>query len=350
MAAPGIIRSLSRRDPAVVEVLRNWRRLTGGSRVPDSDRPTVIACSGGADSSALALALACAKVRARLIIAHVVHDLRPVSESLADRDAARRLAEHLDLPFAETAVEVRSQPGNREATARRERYRALAAIARHHSCGAVVTAHHADDQLETMLMRLLRGGGAAGLAGMRDARELARGLTLIRPMLGITRADCRRLCTSAGWEWCEDLTNRDTGRVRAAIRHNVLPALERIRPDAAQRASSAARLLRDASDVINDLARAVVARAKPTESGDGLTWDRRALRQDPAVVLGEVIRAATLRVAGRRGADRLGQREILAAVRSIQGSGDAPKTFAWSNVSLEVSARNVRLTRSANGC
>src|SRR5262245_14043976 len=128
-----------RRDPAIRRIIRAWRELTGGKDVRDAKRRTLIACSGGADSRALALALAAASNN--LIVGHVVHDVRPESESLTDRDAARDVAHFTGLDFRDRSIQVRSLAGNTEANARRLRYAALLDLAREHACIAVATAH-----------------------------------------------------------------------------------------------------------------------------------------------------------------------------------------------------------------
>ncbi|MBL8745089.1 MAG: tRNA lysidine(34) synthetase TilS, partial [Phycisphaerae bacterium] len=205
---PDAIGGLRRDDRFARRVALQWRRLigSGGSR-------TLIACSGGADSTALLLALALAS--RELVVGHVLHDLRARADAEADRDFVRVLADRLGLPFVEAEVRVAACPGNAESNARRERYRSLARLASAHNCLFVATAHHADDQFETMLMALTRGCGPGGLRGIAPSRvlpesETDRVVTLIRPMLHVTRAEARAACASAGIAWREDRTNTDT--------------------------------------------------------------------------------------------------------------------------------------------
>ena len=223
------IRDQLRRDPAVRRILAAWRRLTGGSRTPDEDRRTLVACSGGADSSALALAIWAGR-GGSVMLGHVIHDLREAELAEADRETTRRLAAVLGVPVLERRIAVAALPGNAEANARRLRYEALAAIAAHADCVAVATAHHAGDQAETVLMRLKRGVGLGGLAGISPRRRLTDDIPVIRPMLGVSRADCERICAIAGWDWATDHTNADTQRERAHMRHEVIRALDAADP------------------------------------------------------------------------------------------------------------------------
>ncbi len=317
------------RDPASREIARRWRTLTGGEK-------TLLACSGGADSTALVLALAASVDPARLVVGHVVHDLRPSAESHADRDFVRDLAADLNLRFDERAVAVpRSE--NAEAGARKLRYAALRDMARTHACVAVATAHHAEDQLETMLLALLRGAGPKGLSAMRPKRRLADGLALARPMLGVSRADAQRVCSLAGVQWRTDDTNADLSRARAAIRHRVLPAIDDIRPGAADRAAHTAELLHDAAMVIVDRVQIVF--------GDANHWPRDTLRSERAIVVGEGLRRAFERITRGAKKDRLPRRVVEQAVVFIRSNSGETKSFHWpAGVRIEVDARTVRVT------
>lgn len=328
-----------------------WRELTGGTRRGlDGCRRTLIACSGGGDSSGLVLALASAIPDAEglLTVGHIVHDLRPREEALADRDAAAALAEGLGLPFVETEVAARKAGGNAEAAARRLRYAALTRLAEAEGCRFVASAHHADDQLETVLMGLMRGAGPRGLAGAARRRRLGRdGPWLIRPALGVTRADLLALCEGAGWRPVEDRTNLDTTRLRAALRHQVLPVLERLRPGAALRAGRSARLIADAARLVQDRAAAVLGKAG-RHDGE-VIWEREDLRGERAVVVGAALRMAASELMEGHGADRVTGRLITPAVRLIRGTSTDPRVFQWSGVEVQVTAHRVRMRRRVHG-
>jgi tRNA(Ile)-lysidine synthase len=317
------------RDPAAREIVRHWRQLSAG-------RSTLLACSGGADSAALVLAMAALAPAEALVVGHAVHDMRPIEDTHADRDFVRDLACSLGLVFAERHLAVPTR-GNAEAGARRLRYAALTDMARAHSIGFVATAHHAEDQLETMVLALLRGAGPKGLSGMRRKRRLAEDVLLVRPMLGVSRNDAERICSIAGVEWRTDATNTDLSRARAAIRHRVLPALEDIRPGAAGRAAHTAELLHGAAQVITDRAETVF--------GDGDEWPREALRAERSIVVGEGLRRAFERASGGARKDRLPRRVVEQAVVFIRSNSGETKSFHWpAGVRIEADARTVRIT------
>lgn len=290
---------------------------------------------------AIGLAFAVRTPGKTFVLAHVVHDLRPAEEAHADRDAAGALANDLGVSFAEASITARGRGGNLEAWARRERYAALARLAKEHRCSYVATAHHADDQLETVLMGLIRGAGPAGLAGVAESRPL-HGVHLIRPLLDLTGEDCRGLCRLAGWSWREDRTNRDTTRLRAALRATVLPELERLRPGASRRAARAAGLMREASRVVQERVEGLVV----GPDGARWTWSRAELRQEPAIVVGGVLRRAAEDLRGGAGRDRIGSRLTGPIVRFIRGKGTDPKRFAWPGVEWSVNAHTVTIRRS----
>lgn len=304
------------RHGVAARVVRAWRELTGctGRGRAGPAYATLIGCSGGADSSALVLALA------RLgpdvaVVGHIVHDLRPREEALADRDAAAALAARCGLRFVEAAVRVRGRGGNAEATARRLRYAALARLAKREGCPFIATAHHADDQLETVLMRLLRGAGPSGLAGVAARRKLTAGVEVIRPMLGVLREEAESLCRASGWTWREDATNADESRVRARLRRRVLPELRGIRRDAAVRAARSVELVRAAAELVEARAARLVQGAEA--NAGRVSWPRGAMGGEPVVVIGAALRSAVRRVAGGRGMDRAGRSAAERAARAV---------------------------------
>jgi len=330
-----------RRDPGVRAIIASWRRLTGGRSVRDTGRRTLIACSAGVDSSALAIALASAS--SHVVLAHIRHDLRPAALAQADCDATAALAARLGLPFATASVAPGRLAGNAEANARRLRYQALARLARAHDCLFVATAHHADDVLETLLMRLVRGAGPAGLGGIHPARLLSpRGLTLVRPMLGLTREDAVRICTAAAWNWSEDHTNQDITRLRAAIRAQVLPVLRRLSPGSSARATRTAALLAQSAAIVRERAALLLDQAKACGTrANAITLPRALLRDQPPVVLGELVRCALKQLGGVTRMDRLGRRSLDPMIGAIADQATQPRVFTIARLVVEVRSRSV---------
>lgn len=179
-----------------------------------------MAVSGGSDSLALLL-LANAALPEAVEAATVDHQLRP--ESAGEAAMVARLCAEIEVPHVVVPVEV--EPGNLQASARAARYEALSRWAKDRDLDAVATAHHADDQAETLLMRLNRGSGVAGLAGVRE-RGFVPGsdVPLLRPLLGWRRADLAQVVGNAGLTAVDDPSNSDQqferARVRAALLAN----------------------------------------------------------------------------------------------------------------------------------
>ena len=360
------LEKLSRIDPSVRAIVRAWRRLTTppGQRRAGPGERTLVACSGGADSCALLLALAAAAKPDRIVVGHIVHDLRSRQESLADRDAVRELALQLGLDFAEGEITVRGGLGgvggvggeatrNPEAAARTSRYRKLAELAIARQIRYVAVGHHADDQIETVLMTLLRGTGGGGVRGMPAKRPLAgRGgekVWLIRPMVNepsITHEVCRNICTRAGVPWQEDATNSDTSRLRSALRHQVVPILRTIRPDLAKRAAAAARHADGVARLLKREAARILRIAEPDSRG--LSWTRAKLQRQPAVAVGEALRLARCKICGPKGADQSGRRTIEAIVRAIRDRSTDPRVFPLGGAIVRVTARSVELRRAVD--
>ena len=219
--------------------------LKGGETV-------LTAVSGGADSVALLDVLGSlgSEWSGSLHAIHVHHGLRP--EADADADFVRALCLRMGVPLSIERVSVRSGPPweGLEAEARRARYAAFREVARRIGARRIATAHTADDQAETVLMRLLEGAGPRGLAGIAPTRGL-----LIRPLLGARRADVEAHLRSRGLDWVEDASNRDPRFLRNRIRHEVLPYLARaIEPSIVDRLARSATLVRGMVDDLEHIA------------------------------------------------------------------------------------------------
>src|SRR5690606_9831728 len=206
-----------RRDgPALVPSRYLWgvtlapRLITALAAVPLArpGRRALVAVSGGADSVALLDLLVATRERHGLDLAaaHVDHGIHPGSAAVADAVAA--LAARLGVPLVRGRL--RLGPGAGETLARARRHRWLDAARRRTGADLVLLAHHADDQAETVLMRVLRGSAPAGLAGIRPVRG-----RLVRPLLGASRAELRAHCEARGLPWWDDPANDDPAHLRS---------------------------------------------------------------------------------------------------------------------------------------
>lgn len=188
-------------------------------------RGVLAAVSGGADSSALALALHAGGWLGG--IAHLDHGLRG-PDSAADARWTADLARELDVPFLAETVDVAALRRPRESiemAARRIRRDFLLRAARSLSLQVLATGHTADDQAETVLLRILKGTSVDGLAGIAYASDLPGGLRLVRPLLDTRRADIERWLRTYGRTWRTDASNADRFALRNRIRLDVLPLL-----------------------------------------------------------------------------------------------------------------------------
>lgn len=186
-------------------------------------QPLLVAVSGGADSMAL-LHLLQRAARWPLLVAHVHHGLRAAATADA-QFVAEYCAQH-GLPcyvhHADAPAHSAATGASAELAARQLRHAALQGLRLQHGAAAVVLAHHADDQAETVLLRLLRGTGLHGLAAMQPWDAQAR---LLRPLLGYSRADLQRYIRECGVPHVHDETNDSTDADRNYLRHAVLPLL-----------------------------------------------------------------------------------------------------------------------------
>lgn len=239
-----------------------------------------LAVSGGPDS--LALLLLAARARPGAVRAATVdHGLRAES---AD-EAALVAACCAELGVPHEILQVGVAPGaSLQGQARAARYSALGEWAGRNGLTAVATAHHADDQAETLLMRLARGSGVGGLAGIREERALAKGVRLIRPLLGWRKANLVALVTAAGWKAVDDPSNDDPRHDRTQVRRLLaeIPWLE------AERLARSAAALADAAEALDAMAAAERRQAVREEEGV-LIYRSSALREIRRRVAGMLI-------------------------------------------------------------
>lgn len=266
-----------------------------------------VAVSGGPDSVALLL-LAAATRPGSVEAATVDHQLRP--ESAGEARFVAALCDQLGVPHATLAVDV-SPGASVQARARHARYRALADWANEESLAAVATAHHADDQAETLLMRLARGAGLSGLAATRRVRQLDRDVVLVRPLLSWRRSELAEIVSGADIQPIDDPSNRDPKHDRSRFRGLV----ERSDWAEADRLASSALWLAEAEEAIEWTVERLVSERLSLLGGE--------IAVDPVGLPRELQRRLLLAAFDRFEAQRPRGPQLERAMRSLGAGGTA---------------------------
>jgi tRNA(Ile)-lysidine synthase len=258
------------------------------------DAPLIAAVSGGMDSVVMLHALCQVQQQAalRVHVATLNHGLR--AEAARDTALVEALARDLGLPVTVGQVDCaalsRHWSIGLEAAARRARYDFLAQVAEQQGSKVILTAHHADDQAETVLLHLLRGSGVDGLAGMVAFADVPGhgGLMLVRPMLQVTRGEIERYCLEHHLSYAQDESNADLRFTRNRIRHDVLPALAAINPQIADSLRRLADAAQADSIYLRQVSAAMVA-LHCQRSGGRVTVDRAAFEQMESAIQRRVL-------------------------------------------------------------
>jgi tRNA(Ile)-lysidine synthase len=286
---------MPRRPPAVARVLE---RVTKTAREHEMFGPgdlVLVSCSGGPDSVCLLYSLWHLRrlFKIRLTVFHFDHKLR--SESGKDAAYVRTLAERLKLPFHLRMAESRPKKGvSVEAWATVARMNAANDVRREVGGNTIAEGHTLDDQAETVLLNLIRGSGLEGIAGIDPGHRLN---ALVQPLVDVQRSDVEAFCRALHLRPRRDPMNEDRRYLRAAIRGEVLPLLERATGRGVSRSiARTAELLRADGDELK--AGAVIA-YRDTVDGDrghGVRFDAAKLGALPPTVASRVIRLAVYNV------------------------------------------------------
>ncbi len=297
-------------DSSIFELANTAARGVGRSA------GVVVAVSGGADSVALVRLLHAIREEhdLRLSVAHLDHGTRGEA---AREDAAfvEDLAAKLGLPF-DLGHWSPSRAAHFEADARKARYAWLAQVARERSAERVAVAHTRDDQAETILHRIVRGTGLRGLAGMPERRTLGDGVTIVRPLLDVSRSSLRAYLATIGQIFREDATNADLSRTRNRIRHDLLPKIAAgYNPRIVEALAQLGRIAGEAHEPTERLARDAIVLAQGRE----IVLDGEALVPLPVSSRAEVLRTAWRRAGWPEAA--MAARHWLAIARLVDRPG-----------------------------
>jgi tRNA(Ile)-lysidine synthase len=258
------------------------------------DVTVVVAVSGGADSVSLLCGLAELREQiapGKIVAAHFNHRLRPASDN--DAQFVEKLANELGIACeVGVAAEPLEQSGGDgvEAAARVARYDFLRQTAAKFGARYVATAHTADDQAETILHRVLRGTGLAGLAGIPRIRALSEAAMLIRPLLEFSRADVVEFLASRRQSFCLDESNEDVSFTRNRIRHALLPQLaSQYNPNVRDALRRLGQLAEDAQLIIQDRARQLLLQAMLSGSQNHIALNGAVLSDEAPFLICEVL-------------------------------------------------------------
>ncbi len=265
--------------------------LPAGSRI-------LLGLSGGVDSVTLADVLLALAPSAgwELHALYVHHGLRPEADVEAVELAAYCAAR--GLPYRTERIALPRDGRSPEEAARHARYAAFNAVAADLGTTHLALAHHADDQLETVLFRWVQGAGAGGLSGMRPMREQPSGPPIVRPFLEIPRAEIERYHAARGLPAWEDASNRETGIPRNRLRHQVLPVLKQLNPRLLEALPLHLQVLSDEHAWLQEETRRAEAPWRRLELEGLVAWDREGFLALPRVLQRRALHAAFGEVGG----------------------------------------------------
>ena len=262
------------------------------------------AVSGGADSVCLLLVLKALEESLGIHVAafHLHHGLRGAE---ADRDErfVRELCERLQVPLHTVREDVagyaKTHGLSEEEAGRILRYRWLEKTAGEFGCRRIATAHHKDDQTETVLMNLFRGSGLRGLGGIRPVRELSGELTLIRPLLGINRQEIETYLLEEKEAWCEDSTNKELVYARNKVRNELIPWIrEHINDRAEEHILKTAAFASQADEYFVSQAEKLLGDGFQDQEASFAEIDTVLFDSQPDIMKSYLIRAMIMKVSG----------------------------------------------------
>jgi tRNA(Ile)-lysidine synthase len=271
-----------------------WRKL----KLPLSGETIVVAVSGGADSTALLLALEELKTHGKLAVdicvAHLDHRLRTASAKDAKwvKDLATKLGYRSVIGRSKVAEDAEEAGENLEQAARQARYAFLERTAKKVSANYVLTAHTMDDQAETVLLRLMRGSAGAGLGGMEAVRPLSKNssIILVRPLLWARRADTEAYCRLRKTGFLSDEMNDDDSFARVKVRKHLLPLMESFNKKIVEALSRTAAQLREDGAVLFNDSGALLKRASLEGETETPALDVKVLSSAPSALRRRALR------------------------------------------------------------
>ena len=321
-----------RRAPRVSQFPRSllveWRKL----RLPVSGETVLVAVSGGADSTALLLALhelkSASKLFVQICVAHLDHKLRKTSARDARwvAELSRKLGYECVVGRTKVAELAKANNDNLEQAARQARYAFLERTAKRKSAKYVLTGHTMDDQAETVLLRFMRGSAGGGLGGMEAMRPLGHGsIQLVRPLLWARRTDTENYCRLRKTDFVTDEMNNDLGLARVRVRQQLLPLMQSFNNRIVEAISRTATQLREDRAVLFRGSNALLGAAQiAAEDGDETkppALDVKMLANEPPAFRRRALRQWI--GAARGSTRRLEMVHLLAVEKLLEGTAGA---------------------------
>ncbi|MEL6430970.1 MAG: tRNA lysidine(34) synthetase TilS [Planctomycetota bacterium] len=312
--------------------------------------PVALALSGGADSVFLLHLLARSEPRPKVLAIHVDHGLRG-EESRADAEFCARACAKLGIPFSRRIAEVDPEASDLEARCRKARYAALAEETRGAGIDVLLTGHHEDDAVETLLMRWMRGTELSGLAGLRRETVLGtaavheqRSLRVLRPLVALRREEVRSALRNAGVEWREDSSNDSHRFTRNRVRHQVLPEIEaRCGTEGVENFFEFARSVESLEDELADRTAHIQWEDAPHAAARGTGFLGGVVRRDALQDLAPpLLRRAIGRLIGEGTGQRPG-RDVLARIASDVTEGHTGRRQVHGGWSVQIKGDGLHL-------
>lgn len=307
-------------------------------RMPDMPAQLLLGISGGADSMALMYLLRLKGCSIHAV--HVNHGLRGEASD-ADETFVRSVCAEQQIPLTVHHLHPPEHPG--ENWARQERYRCFRETSARQGISVLALAHHRDDQTETLLLHLMRGAGLNGLTGMTEESSLD-GLRIIRPLLLFSRQELQQALRSDGLQWREDESNQDSRYFRNALRHELLPLMERLSPGSNARIAAAAETLQADEDALQSLTEAFL-----NQWGQDTCLPLEPLLHQPRGLQRRILRLWWQQCAGKRDERSLSREQTETLLSLLQGKActqcNLPGAWhayrGWTHLHLITNGRQV---------
>ncbi|MGN6369118.1 MAG: tRNA lysidine(34) synthetase TilS [Phycisphaerae bacterium] len=304
----------------------------------------LVAVSGGADSVALLRLLHVINQsdhwQWRLLVGHVDHGIRGKT-STDDARFVKSLAKSFAIPCIQKKLRLGRKTS--EALARTARLAALEKMAVQKKCDAMVLGHHADDQAETVLLRLVRGAGLDGLAGMAEITPMLK-VPIVRPLLKIRRAALRKYLADVQQPWREDESNASDAYLRNRVRGQLMPVLEHLAPAAVDAIGRTAQIAGETQDLLESLAFDLLNEAVIAITAARIELQRNLLQLAPPIVCAELMRQILLHMGGST--ETTDFERTREAVRIVQASAGGKSIQLGRGLLLRAGGGVVRVEKS----